>query len=224
MSITCEQEYLRVLSKNKKMEGLGLKETSDYIKNYDLMKKYDERYGYDKKVGPWIPTYTGKRFWILDPHPDAIDIEHIAYTLSRINRFLGITKGEPYSVGQHCVEGAKIIPQKYKLAYLLHDGGEAYTGDIITPVKQQLGDTVYNIEHPIISCIFQKFNLDFSLYTDGTVKHYDLLMQKMEDEFLTEYKIRNDIEFKTDMFWPTPWKQTKDNYLKKFGELYGQKQ
>jgi len=49
----------------------------------------------------WIQTYTGKPFWILEPHADDIDIVDIAHALSMLCRYNGHTK-RFYSVAEHC--------------------------------------------------------------------------------------------------------------------------
>ena len=50
----------------------------------------------------WIETYSGKRFYILDPRPQDVDIVDIAHALSLLTRFTGHTR-EFYSVAQHSV-------------------------------------------------------------------------------------------------------------------------
>lgn len=61
------------------------------------------------------------------------DIQHIAFRLSHINRFNGSVGA--YSVAQHSVLVAEVLPDHLKLAGLLHDVSEAYIGDITRPLK-----------------------------------------------------------------------------------------
>lgn len=56
-----------------------------------------------ERVGNWLRTYTGKRFYPLDPRIEEIDIEDIAHALSMLCRFgghcrecvLGISQAAP---------------------------------------------------------------------------------------------------------------------------------
>jgi hypothetical protein len=93
--------------------------------------------------GPWMATFTGKRFHLIDPRPEEVCIEDIAHALACIPRFNGHTKGPwPYSVAQHSVWVAEDLPANVVLLALhglLHDAHEAYTGDISTPMKTAIG-------------------------------------------------------------------------------------
>lgn len=82
----------------------------------------------------FIATYTGRRFYPLDPNPDDVHIEDIAHALAMICRFNGHTR-EFYSVAEHSVHVSHIVPAPYALAGLLHDASEAYIADVSRPVK-----------------------------------------------------------------------------------------
>ncbi len=64
-----------------------------------------------------------------------IDIDDIAYSLSRTNRFGGHTS-RSYSVAEHCILGVGQSLPENQLAFLLHDASEAYLGDIAGPLKR----------------------------------------------------------------------------------------
>lgn len=88
----------------------------------------------EERRGDWIQTYTGKRFWPLDPRPKDIDIRDIAHALSQQCRFGGhISKF--YSVAEHACNVVELLPQHLKLWGLLHDASEAYLMDIPSPFK-----------------------------------------------------------------------------------------
>jgi hypothetical protein len=86
------------------------------------------------KLAGWIQTYTGKKFWPLDPRPEDVDIEDIAHALAMQCRFGGhclrFYSNAEHSilVSKHCGDDA--------LAGLLHDGSEAYLLDMLSPIKQ----------------------------------------------------------------------------------------
>jgi len=87
--------------------------------------------------GDYIHTYTGKKFYVLDPRPDDIDIRDIAHALSNLCRFGGHSPMF-YSVAEHSVLVSEAVPIKDALWGLLHDASEAYLCDIPRPFKQYL--------------------------------------------------------------------------------------
>lgn len=94
------------------------------------------------KQTDWIQTYTGRKFYPLEPDAADVNIEDIAHALAMKCRFNGHVK-QFYSVAQHSVLMARHIkPTKTKVSTfylkmwaLLHDAGEAYLADIPRPVK-----------------------------------------------------------------------------------------
>jgi len=79
----------------------------------------------------YIRTYTGSRFYPLDPRPEDVNIRDIAHHLSMLCRFTGAVKSF-YSVGEHSVRVSFIVPT---LQALVHDATEAYLNDIARPLK-----------------------------------------------------------------------------------------
>jgi hypothetical protein len=82
----------------------------------------------------WIQTYTGKRFDLENPRPRDVDITDIIQALSNIFRFNGHCLRR-YSVLEHSIRVAEIVPEEFCFDALLHDAGEAYYGDITRPQK-----------------------------------------------------------------------------------------
>jgi uncharacterized protein len=82
----------------------------------------------------WLQTYTGKRYDVAQPLPSSIDVRDIAHHLSLLCRYAGATK-RFYSVAEHSVHVAKLVPAKHALTALLHDATEAYLCDLPRPVK-----------------------------------------------------------------------------------------
>lgn len=102
------------------------------------------------RIGDWIATYSGKKFWPLDPRPEEVDIEDIAHALSMKCRYGGHSRLF-YSVAQHSVLMAQAAVEKtgsVDLAKwcLLHDAAEAYTTDVPAPIKPHLG---FQLPHPV---------------------------------------------------------------------------
>ena len=126
----------------------------------------------------YLETVTGKFINVADPQPDEIDINDIAWGLSRMPRFAGqtITK-QPYTVAQHSILVAQLIEQWYNknttggisawkieqhaLMGLLHDASEAYIGDIPSPVKKHpaIKETIKTFEYELLNKIYSKFDL-----------------------------------------------------------------
>lgn len=82
----------------------------------------------------WLQTYTGRRIELFDPRPEQIDIEDIAHALAHECRYAGHVK-EFYSVAQHSVIVSRLCEPQDALWGLLHDGAEAYLGDVVKPLK-----------------------------------------------------------------------------------------
>src|SRR4030043_1424578 len=108
--------------------------------------------------GTWSQTYTGKKFWSLDPKPEEVDIKDIAHSLAFQCRFNGHTIPF-YSIAQHSVLVSKIVPPEQALAGLFHDAAEAYTGDIVAPLKKFLPPVFKEIEKAIEEVIFEHFGI-----------------------------------------------------------------
>lgn len=108
----------------------------------------------------WITTYTGKRFFHLNPQPEQICIEDIAHALSQICRWTGHTKYH-YSVAQHSIYVSYLAPPEDALKGLLHDASEAYLGDMNRPLKHytEAGRIYGEIEEMVENAIFAKFGL-----------------------------------------------------------------
>lgn len=104
-------------------------------------------------------------FDISTPRVEDVRLEDIAASLAKLCRFTGHSR-EPYSVAQHSVHVAELVPDFAKLAGLFHDAQEAYIGDISRPMKWLLEDlspgTVKRIEANVACVISQKFGIENS--------------------------------------------------------------
>lgn len=86
--------------------------------------------------GAWMQTYTGRKFWPLDPRPEEIAIEDVAHGLSNVCRYGGHVR-RFYCVAEHCLLMSLICPPEIAREALLHDLAEAYIGDMVRPLKHQ---------------------------------------------------------------------------------------
>uniref|UniRef100_A4XZH2 Phosphohydrolase n=1 Tax=Ectopseudomonas mendocina (strain ymp) TaxID=399739 RepID=A4XZH2_ECTM1 len=106
----------------------------------------------------WIITRTGKRFDLLEPAAHMVDPTDIAHALSMQCRFNGHVKSF-YSVAQHCLVVAELVPVQYQLEALLHDATEAYVGDLVSPLKQALPE-YRQIEMRVWHAICHRFDIE----------------------------------------------------------------
>ncbi len=119
--------------------------------------------------GNWIQTYTGNKFYALDPRPEEVHIEDIAHSLSMMCRYAGHCE-KFYSVAEHSVLVAENLPPELQLWGLLHDASEAYLVDIPRPFKSYLNN-YYELENSIMNVVCDKFGLPHGM-PDG-VKFVD---------------------------------------------------
>lgn len=108
--------------------------------------------------GPWIQTYTGRRFHYADPQPEDIHVADIAQALSQLCRYAGHTRLF-YSVAEHSVILARQFDDPLlRMIGLLHDATEAYCVDIPRPLKRMLPEyTAY--EEGLWRVVADKFGL-----------------------------------------------------------------
>ena len=112
-----------------------------------------------------LETVTGKLIDVNNPDPASIDIEDIAWGLSRMPRFCGHTiAAVPPSVAQHCIFVSDMIlhhtnNREAALVGLLHDASEAYIGDIPSPVKriEEVRIVIKKIENNLLTIINEKY-------------------------------------------------------------------
>jgi hypothetical protein len=91
-----------------------------------------DRYGNIRR-GDWCQT-CGEQFWPLDPRLDEIHAPDIWKGLSRECRY-GRQCLRFYSVAEHAVSVSLLVAPEFAREGLLHDCSEAYTGDMIRPMK-----------------------------------------------------------------------------------------
>ena len=139
-----------------------------------------------KTIASTVETLTGWMIDLTNPDPDAINITDIATSLARNNRYNGHSN-IPWSVASHsmlCVDFAQQFfssdANKWMcLHILLHDAHEAYTGDIISPLKYMPGikEAITEIEERLQQAIECAFNI-------GTPSQSERAFIKMIDEYV----------------------------------------
>ncbi len=128
----------------------------------------------------YIRTYTGRRFWPLDPVSDDVCLEDIAHALAQLCRFTGHSRTF-YSVAQHSVLVAELLPAPLAIYGLLHDATEAYLCDLSRPVKHDALMAPYReAEVRLHEVICERFLLDPKDEAWRLVKWADELMLHAE--------------------------------------------
>jgi hypothetical protein len=136
-----------------------------------------------------MATHSGRLFDLVHIDPWAIDIGEIAHALSHINRFAGHTP-YPYSVAQHsylcAIESQERYPGRWDAAFacLLHDAAEAYTGDIIRPLKRLLAPLYRPIEERIQNEIWRRFEVPMTSELSDIVRQIDSSLAMTEAQVL----------------------------------------
>jgi hypothetical protein len=124
-----------------------------------------------------IMTYSGRH---VDPtclFDDEISITDIAHSLSRQARFNGATE-EIYTVAQHSIYVSYVCDPKNALWGLLHDAPEAYIGDIVRPVKDEI-KALARLEDTVMRAICLKYGLPQD-HMPEDVLHADNMMLDIE--------------------------------------------
>ncbi len=174
--------------------------------------------------GNHICTYTGKKFYPLNPAFNDVDIEDIAHALANITRFTGHTK-EFYSVAQHSVLVSYECDQNDALAGLLHDASEAYISDIASPLKSSPEMKFYKIiENNIQNVVNTKFNLPILMPKSVKIADVKLLVSEIRDLMNNTHKecysfIDNWDNVVSYKIIPLPPHKAKQLFLQRFYEL-----
>lgn len=108
--------------------------------------------------GDWMQTFTGGRFWPLDPRPAEIHLADIAHALSLQCRYGGHCL-RFYSVAEHSVHLARVASPEAALWALLHDASEAYLADMVRPLKRSMPE-YQAAEDRVMAAVHRAFGLD----------------------------------------------------------------
>lgn len=141
----------------------------------------------DKQTKTCITTYSGQWFDILRPEEYEYSIEEIAHALSNLCRYTGHSN-RFYSVAEHSVLVSRIVPDHLALTGLLHDAGEAYLGDVASPLKALLPE-YKKIEENVEASISRYFGLEFPFPQE--IKEADKRMYWQERQSIADNGIKD---------------------------------
>lgn len=180
----------------------------------------EPRPAWPERIGDFMQTYSGRKFWPLDPRADEIHIEDIAHSLALQSRYAGHCE-RFYSVAEHCVHIARWLPTD-KLWGLLHDAAEAYTVDVPRPLKRSLVGYA-EAEAKVMAAVCDRFGLPVEM----PLGVHEADMRIIADEVAQNMRPmdwhakHNDPLGVVLQFW-TP-EEAEDRFLEMFVELTMQK-
>lgn len=167
-----------------------------------------------------ILTITGRTFDYNNPEGFNYSIEDIAHPLSNICRFGGHCRSF-YSVAQHSVIIANLLPKELQMEGLFHDASEAFTVDIPKPLKVLLGD--YNLlEKRILKAILNHFGIFHELSPE--IKRVENIVYEVEVRDLMNTTIPVTPKFSEfETIDPLPPKEAKELFLATFYRIRDEK-
>lgn len=125
-------------------------------------------------------TYFNTEVDLLNFRPEMVHLADIAHALHRNIRFNGHID-EDFTVYEHSMIGAAWADSpRHKLEALLHDAGEAYTGDIILPMKECFPE-IAEFEDRITAVIFDKLWPNSGLTEGGVYTKSPYMIQLDRD-------------------------------------------
>lgn len=129
-----------------------------------------------------IITYpTGERFWPLEPDLTKIHAVDIAHALSNICRYAGHVS-KFYSVAEHSVRVYRLTSKQNKPKAILHDASEAYTSDLVAPLKHLPEFKKFReIEARLEEAIWLRFGLSPFLPEEVDIIDKQLRLNEMRD-------------------------------------------
>ncbi len=169
----------------------------------------------DKPARAWQRMLSGRRLDLLDPSPLDIEISDIAHGLARVARWNGQTIGEhAFSVAEHSliVEDIALclkpnLPNKWRMAALLHDAAEYVVGDMISPFKAAIGFDYKAFELNLLQAIHTRVGIpkDLPKTIQDLIKRADKIAAYYEATRLAGFE-----EEEAERFFGAPKKLNKE--------------
>lgn len=123
-------------------------------------------------------AFSGNEYDILNPVPEQLNLPDIAHHLSGQPRWNGAPR-PLYSIAEHSIRVAELLPIGLKPSGLLHDGPEFILGDVSSPLKAFL---------PSYRMLEAEWSLAFSrrwgTFVDYNVFEADRLLRIYESHIL----------------------------------------
>lgn len=145
-----------------------------------------------------ITLISGNIFDFNNPSAAIVEIDDLAIPLSNICRYAGqLPLGRWYSVAQHAVNASNIVEPEYAFEALMHDTAEAFTNDIVTPLKVAV-PIFKQLEVIIESDMARRFGFQFPMSKQVQLADRQMLgleMKYIRGEDPANHQILDGIEF-----------------------------
>lgn len=167
-----------------------------------------------------LTTISGKSISLLDPQPEDITIQDIAWGLSHIPRFNG-QLSQRYTVADHSIF---VSMETEDIEGLLHDGSEAFLCDVPSPLKTLLPEYRV-IEARFMTVIADKFGFPYPM--SQKTKTADLALREEEgvkftkrepNWIISDYSYVNKTNYLSD-FTPKEFFDLYQSFLDRFNDL-----
>lgn len=135
-------------------------------------------------AGVRIRTYSGQYIDVFDIQLNEIYIDDIAHALSNQTRFAGHCVRH-YSVAEHCINVAELVPDELKLEALLHDAAETYIIDMPAPIKSMFPE-YREIENNLMKMIAKKFNINWPVHSKVNQADKICLLKEWDDNVIND--------------------------------------
>lgn len=163
---------------------------------------------------------SGERINVFKLKPKDIYLEDIAHALSNICRYNGHVS-KHYSVAQHSCLLHDYGDEDIKDQLIIHDGPEAYLGDLVSPLKHLPQFAFYrNLEDSVWEVFAERFDLPSEL--DTRVHELDKAIRKREMFDLKDYtgdcglgKKNRYADFHFDQIHPWTALRAEDEFLRR---------
>lgn len=191
-----------------------------------------------KRRGSWLQTYSGHKFWPLDPRADEVFYDDVCIGTSREGRF-GNHSRDFYSVAEHevivslyCERFARVRGWSDEDVLLVareglfHDAGESYIGDMPRPLKHTPTMRPFReMEVPVQNAVFEHFGIYPTPRTTKLVKDVDnrVLVDEIEALMLDPgmYLVRHEkVRGLGAEIAAMPWQQAAAAFTQRFCELF----
>lgn len=200
-----------------------------YIERDDREAPARKAFAYEHfRTGDWMQTSHARMFWPIDPRPEDVFIDDIAWQLALICRYngcCGLDEPWHYSVAQHSVLVSRVLEARgynryIQLVGLLHDAPEAYVCDVHRPLKRQIKAAYDPIEHGVWLAIAKRFGLNPNMPEAVKEADNDVLLAE-KDQIMKEapapwFVPGSAAEIVIDEITP---KQAYRMFLERFAEL-----
>jgi hypothetical protein len=148
-------------------------------------------------LNPGVMVLVDGNTWDLDnPELEKIHLKNIAHSLALECRYANQTR-KHYSVAEHSLICLQLyrqnmtftgreaeIDRDVERAVLLHDAEEAFTGDVIRPIKIKYPEVYEAIAGPTRAAIEKRFDVDFTAHK-AIIKFVDnwSITHEVEEQF-----------------------------------------